>query len=168
LAAGVHDYDATLEGTRGCFYLAQRKFGRGVARVEEQPHRRGGGNEFADQLEPFSQQLESDDAYAGDVASRTIEARNEAEVHRIATGDEYDRNGRGRRLSRQRTRGGHGGYHRRLPASQIGSQRRQSIEATLGPPVFNGQVLSFGIAAFAEAETERGEQTRRLAGRPAA
>jgi hypothetical protein len=88
---------------------------------------------------------------AGDVAARSVEARNETVLNRVIAGPEDDRNGRGRGL---------GGESRRAPrcdndghstADQIGRQFLQPFcSRAVCEAVFDGHVPAFDKAGFAQ------------------
>ena len=76
-----------------------------IGRVDE--HRRIGHRGDAvsrSSSSRFGADLDVELGDAGDVAARPVEARDQAEPHRIAGGREHDRNGRGRGLGRERRR----------------------------------------------------------------
>jgi hypothetical protein len=54
-----------------------------------------------------------------------------------------------------------------LPADQIGCKRRKSVVATLGPAIFDRDVLALDIALLCQPFTECSNQGCRVLGRPA-
>src|SRR5262249_1712615 len=111
------------------------------------------GHQLTDELESLSQQPERQDANPGDVPSRPIGARNQLQAHGITSGDEYDRYGRGHRLGGKRSGAGHRNQHSDRTTEKVGSHLRQSIEATIGPTVFDRDRLAFDKALLAQAAT---------------
>jgi len=80
----------------------------------------------------------------------SIEAGNEAKIDRIGADREYDRNGCGCRLCRQRSgRGGRNDDCRQI-GHQFGGKCRQAVEATIGRAIFDRDVVAFDIAGFLE------------------
>ena len=91
-----------------------------------------------------------DEADTGDIATRPVEAGDEAILDRVAPNHKDDRHRLGCGLGRERRRGiaDDQGY---LPVQQIGDQRRQSIKLIVGPAVFDPVVLTLDKPAFLEA-----------------
>src|SRR5262245_24559287 len=82
---------------------ARRGFGVGDFRltdgtigIDEIVDHGGGGYQLAQQLQSFPRDLRGEEARAGDVAARPVEAGDEAERDRVAAGAEDDRDGGGR------------------------------------------------------------------------
>ena len=89
-----------------------------------------------------------------DVAARSVKAGDEANFYRVDTACEDNRICGGCRFRRERCRGAAtscSGDHRHLTANQIGGKRRQSINLTKRPSVFNHHVLTFNEADFFQA-----------------
>src|SRR5262249_26681870 len=83
------------------------------------------------------------------------EASDKAEPHRVAAGEEDDRDRRACQLGCQRhngasTRDDHGD----LPTNQFGCLHRNFIKLILGPSVFNRYVLALDIAGLLQALTK--------------
>ena len=90
----------------------------------------------------FAPSSAGEKAHAGDVAARPVEAGDEAAADRVAADREDDRNRCGCGLGRQRRSVPLRDDHGHLPANQFGRQRRQPIELTLRPAVFDRDVLA--------------------------
>ena len=92
--------------------------------------------------------------YAREVAARPIEACDESHRDRIGCHREHDRNGGGGRLSRACRHSSSRGDHRHLIVNQLGRKRRQSIDLTSRPTVFDRYVAAFHETAFAQTLAE--------------
>src|SRR5499425_1478882 len=100
-------------------------------------------------------QLSRDNINTRCVTAWSGEAGDETEPDRVFVDDKDNRDRRSCCLGRQRRSGtsGHRDY-RNSSASQIGRQRRQSIDLVLGPAVFNHYILTLGNVCRFEALTE--------------
>jgi hypothetical protein len=116
------------------------------------------------QLEPLSGQLSVKKRYACYVATRPVEADDEARLDRIDAEEEDDRNCRSRRLGSECRRRAVGDNHAYPPTNQIGRQIRQSIDLALRPAVFDGDVLAVEITHFVEALPESRQTARDVVG----
>jgi hypothetical protein len=109
------------------------------------------------QSQPLRPERIEQEARSRRVAARPVEARNEANLDRVGTRCENDRDGRGRGLSGDRRRGAAGRCdHGHLAADEIGCERWQSVASTLGPAVFDRDIPAFDIAGFVETLAECG------------
>src|SRR5262249_37667863 len=68
---------------------------------------------------------------------------------------EYDRNRRGRRLRRQRRRGGCRGQYGDLATNQIGGERRKSVIAAFRPAILDRHILALDIAGLLQTLMKR-------------
>jgi len=91
----------------------------------------------------------------GQVASGSVEARDEPGRDGVFADREDDRNCASRLLCGARPGVAGHKQHGHLAANQIGRERRKSIELTLGKAVFDGHVLAFDVTGFLEALQER-------------
>src|SRR5215475_12722028 len=100
-------------------------------------------------------QLTSDNINTRCVTAWSGEAGDETEPDRVFVDDKDNRDRRSCCLGRQR-RSGTSGHrdHRNSSASQIGRERRQSIDLILGPAVFNHYILTLDNVCRFEALTE--------------
>src|SRR6185369_2633859 len=95
------------------------------------------------------------EAHASHVASRTVHAVDQSELHRIGADGEYDRNGRGRGLGGQRRGGGAPGDNDGdALRNQIGCKCWQTVVPIVGPAIFDFDVPTFGEARGGEAFSE--------------
>jgi hypothetical protein len=150
---------------RACRCFSIRDFGltEGIVRIDEIVDHGGGGYQLAQQLQPFPRDRRSEEARAGDIAARPVEASDEAQFDRVAATIEKDGNGGGCRLGDQR-RTGIRYDHGDLTANQIGRQSRQSIELALGPAIFDRDVAAFDVVGILQTVAECGDEKRHPAG----
>src|SRR5262245_3776792 len=93
--------------------------------------------------------------HARDVAARSVQAGDQAELHRITPGREDDRDRRGCALCRDCSEHLTGrGNHCHLSTDQVRSQSRQPVVLLLCPAIFDRDVSAFDIAGFGEALAE--------------
>jgi hypothetical protein len=108
-------------------------------------------------LELLSRQIARQDHHAREVAAGAAEAGREAELHRVDTGVEDDRDGRGCRLGGKR-RGRAGRNNPGHPAvDQIGRQCRQSVILAVCKTIFDRHVLAFDVAGLLQALSDAGQ-----------
>ena len=84
---------------------------------------------------------------------------------RVFADAEDDRDRRGRRLGRQRRSVAEAGDHGDLPSNQIGCQLRQPIEVTLGPAIYDRDVVALDIARLLQALVKCAQAVRVRVGR---
>jgi hypothetical protein len=119
-----------------------------VVGIDQNREDLGRRHQLMQKPELLRRQRAGNQVHAGQVAARTAEAGDQAGLDRLDAGVEDNWN-RGRRsLRRQRRRAVAGDKHGDLPASQFRRQRWQAIVFTLGPTVFDRDVLAFDIAGF--------------------
>src|SRR5262249_1458313 len=102
--------------------------------------------------QPLCRQLALEKIDAGQVAARPGEACDKTEPDRVFVDveDDGDRGGCG--LSRHRRSGAAGrDDHGHLAAHRFGGERRQPIELSLGPAVFDRQILALNITDLLQA-----------------
>jgi PAS domain S-box-containing protein len=87
---------------------------------------------------------------SGEIAARSIETRNQAQLHRVTASGEHDRNRTGRRLGSERWWGANRDDHGNPAADKIDCQCRKAIVLVLRPAIFDRQILSLNIADFRE------------------
>src|SRR5262245_39305318 len=99
LNAGM--YDTELQPKRVCrrLQIPKLRLGRvAIGRVDERGNDGGGGHQLVCQLQSLRCQLNSQCGRTRDIATWSIHARNEANVHWIGGGSEHDGGRRDRRL----------------------------------------------------------------------
>src|SRR5262249_26511643 len=97
----------------------------------------------------------------GDVAARSAEALDKAELDRVQAEAEDDRNRRGCGFGRERRgRAARCGDDSHPAADEIGYQFRNSGKVVLCPAVFDRYVLTLDVAGFAQSFAKRCQQTR--------
>ena len=94
--AGVQDMDLQPERARCLLHVARLGLGSGIFLVHEQADDLGCGYQIVQQAQSLRHQLGVQLGYAGDVATRLIQAGYEAERDRITGGLEDDGNDSGR------------------------------------------------------------------------
>jgi hypothetical protein len=119
--AGLQDMRLQPEGMRRVPQACRFELAiRGVGRIDQQSNCGRGRQQFVQQVEPLSRQLSVQQRYARDVATRPVEAGDEARQDRVDAGLEDDRNSRGRRLGSECLRRAGGDNHSRLETNQVG------------------------------------------------
>src|SRR5262249_23455377 len=119
---------------------------------------------------PLCLQRAEEEGDAREVAAWLVKTLHQAKVNRIASRDEDDWNGRGRRHGRP----GRGdpttcrNDHRHLAANQICRQRWELIIVTQRPAKIDLHILPSEIAEFAQPALERNHVSGRIFWRPAA
>ena len=111
----------------------------------------------------FAASSTAEEAHAGDIAARPVEAGDEANSDRVGADREHDRNRRGGGFRGKRRSVARCDDHCHLAADQIGRQRWQPIVLILRPAVFDRDVLTFDIAGLLQALTECGHTKARAA-----
>ena len=109
------------------------------------------------QLQPLRRHLHIRLRHARDVATRSIQITDEAELDRVGAGFKDDRNGGGRGLGCNRRGGACCSNHRDLTGNQICHHRRQTVILTLRPAIFDRHIVALNIACFAQT-FEKGRQ----------
>ena len=101
VAAGLQNVQLQAEIMRRPVQLAGVRCGIRVGRIDERRDNRCAGHSFMQQLQPFCHDGRGEKACACDIAAWPIEARDQAQCHRVATDGEDDWNGCSRGLCRQ-------------------------------------------------------------------
>src|SRR5262245_18963843 len=146
-----------LQAERTCRLPGASRHGVGVrvVRIHEHAGASDVGDELMDQPERFLRQVANEKVYAGNIAVRSVEARDQAELNRI------DPEGKNNRYSRRRCLRGEGWSGRTCrkdgghPAvNQIDRYRGQSIILAVRPAVLDGEIFAFDETGFFEAASE--------------
>jgi hypothetical protein len=115
--------------------------------------------QFAQQLQPLGPERSSNHRDAGEVATRPIEALNEAKRNRVTSCRKYDRQ-----------RGGYdfycaacdiGGANKddsHFAFNELGCQQRQTIKSSVRPAEFDQKVSAFDKTAFVQSLSESRHQ----------
>src|SRR5262249_19694378 len=147
----IEEFDLLPDTAGGGLNVIQPDCGSGIARVHEHSGRRRMGQQLTHQLQPLRLHLDLKRANPGDVAARTMQARDETAPNRVGASRENDWYGRGRRLGRDgrylAADCNNDGY---LPMHEIGGEPRQAIVLTLSPTIVEGDVLTIDKACFIE------------------
>jgi hypothetical protein len=143
-------------------------FGIGVVRIDQHRDDLGRRHQLVQKPDLLGLQRAGNQVKPCQIAARAAEAGDQAPLDRVDTGTKHDRNRRGRRLGRQRGQAVTGDDHGDWPANQIRRQGRQAIVLTVCPTVFDGDVLTYDIAAFGQRLAEAGQHWPALRERRAA
>jgi len=146
--AGAHDMDLQPERTRRLLHVSRLGLGSGIFRVHEQTDDLGCGYQIVQQAESLRYQLGVQLGYAGDVATRPVQAGYEAERDRVTGRLEHDRNDSGGCFCCESRGCASRGDHVHFLAHQICRQSRKSIIVTLRPAVFERDIPVFDVAGF--------------------
>ncbi len=158
LVAAVQNQDRLSDRPGGCFNLAELLRRRLVLRTDEKGNQTGLREDFAQQFQALRNYLGPEDVPSRRVASRPVEACDETQLHRVTAGGEHDRNGCGR-LLRRPCRGRPGrDQQRRRKRDQLGRERRQTIEASLGESVLDRNIPADDEARLFQSVQKPGPQ----------
>ena len=118
-----------------------------------------------EQLDAFGSKLAIDESYAGDVATRPVEAGDQPMLDRVAAVCEHDRNARRRRLGGDRRDHAAGGKdHIDRKIGEVGRKGRQSLVLKIRPAIFDQEILLLDITGLVQASADGG--CRRLYNQP--
>src|SRR5262249_18346004 len=157
---GAREGEILHHAARGVLHLAYARRRTGEIRIDQHGNAGGSRQRLAQQRKPLQVEREGEHGHAAQIASRTMEAGDQAEAKRIATEQESAGGGWGYRL---------GGHHRRLTAGrddrdlaldELGGERRQLIVAAARPTIHDGEVAAFDKSRLLEALSERTEVRR--------
>ena len=126
--------------------------------VHEHPHDGRLWDQLAKQPELLRPLRTQQAGHAGNVATGSVETGDEAQPHGVFSQVDHEGNFRGCRLGRQRRRLSAGRDNdSNLPAYQLLGQRLHAAVLAASPAVFDGDVLPFDVARFAQAPTDCGQ-----------
>ena len=135
--------------------ILQLGLGIGVGRIDQSAEIAGGRDELRQQPQPLGLERGGEEADAGDVAARPIEARHQAEPQRVAAVGKHHRDGGARRL------GGERGLHaagsdenRHVAADQLRDQSRQTIISALAEAVLDDDVATLDETGLSQPPAE--------------
>ena len=118
----------------------------GIARVDERGDDVGPRYHLVQLLYLLLHKFRAQVGHAGGVAARPGKAGDQPLDYGVGRGRKHDRDRRRRGLCRERRWSAGRGYHRDLPAHQLGRERRQPIVVTLRPAIFDRHVAAFDEA----------------------
>jgi hypothetical protein len=130
-----------------------------IGRVEEDGNQGRGRHQLAQQLQSFRQQLRIQADHARKISSRTVEAGDKADPHRVVAAREDDRDRRGRGLGRH-GRGAIRRDHRHLATDQVGCHGRQPIVHAIRPAILDCDIAALDMTGFVQALPERAHAIR--------
>src|SRR5262249_12143753 len=153
--AGVENLDLQAhDASSGC-YLSQCPFRLGRARrINQYRDTLSLGQQLAQEFQPLCCQLGREESNAGGVAARPSEVRNEANSHRVLTGQKHDGDRRRCRPGCEYRRYASRSDYGNLTMNKISRQHWQSIKLILGPAVFYRHVLAHDVASLLQALAE--------------
>ena len=125
-------------------------------------------NEARSSLQPLRTRLQREVCHPGEVAIRSAQAGDEAEVNGINTDIENDWDRGGRCLCDPRGRAAHGCDDAHRPFDQIARECRQSIALVICPAILDNDIVAFDIAPFIQPSSEPTQFLRVSTGRCAA
>ena len=165
IGARIERMNLQTECVRCRLHIPPQRLGVRIGRIDQQRNDRRDGYQIMQQLQSFRPQLQVEPCHAREIATRLVEALDEAEIDGVAAGREYNGNRRRCFFGRQRRRSARGDDNCNLASRQIGRQRRQPVLSALCPAVFDGDVPPLDIAGFGEPLQERSHPvvTRRSA-----
>jgi hypothetical protein len=109
------------------------------------------------QPQPLGSEFGVEPAHPGDVAARPIDAGDKAAFHRVVAAREDNRDYTGRLHGDERRIVASGcGDHGDLTSNEISRERRQPIQSSLRPAIFDRDVLTLDVTGFVQATAERG------------
>src|SRR5262245_35019141 len=120
------------------------------------------------QLQPLRPHLQSQRGRAREVTVGPTQARDQSEVDWITCHKENDWNCLGRDLCRQNRRGRWRNSDRHLAMNKISGQCRQLVVPTLGPAIFDRDILAFDKSGRFQAQAECAQPVCIQVGRVAA
>src|SRR5215831_4669505 len=100
--------------------------------------------------------LSNDKRDTGDVAARPVETGDEAELDRVGSRGEDNRNSTSRGLGSQTGRSAGRGNDRDSSTNEVGRLRRQSLVPAFRPAILDRQVLAVYVAGFPQSLAKRG------------
>ena len=134
------------------YRLCYRRFG-----VNQNSDLYGPWHQCTQQFQPLRCDLSTQVIDPCDVATGPGEARDETKPDRVFADGKDDWDRRGCRLGRECGRVSRRGDHRDLSTNQIACQRRQSIQLSLGPTIFDRDVLPLDVSGLVQASAKRAQ-----------
>src|SRR5262245_48973522 len=154
-----------LTTTSGCLNVALRRLIGRIGRIDKEGYATGCRHDLAQQLHALGHQFVGKEVDAGGIAARAVETCYQAELDRVTSYAEHDRDRRGRGLSRESSRRGTWrGNHTHLPTNEISHQLWQTIILTVGPAEFGDHVPALDKTAISKPLPERCNHLRAFAG----
>src|SRR6516164_70929 len=154
-----------LTATSGCLNVALRRLIGRIGRIDKEGYATGCRHDLAQQLHALGHQFVGKEVDAGGIAARAVETCYQAELDRVTSYAEHDRDRRGRGLSRESSsRGAWRGNHTHLPTNEISHQLWQTIILTVGPAKFGDHVPALHKTAISKPLPERCNHLRAFAG----
>jgi hypothetical protein len=121
----------------------------GIRRIDEHANANGFGHQLVQEREPLGLHLLGEKIEAGRVPARLGEACHKAELDRVLTNGEGDRDRCGCRSRRDRGYIARRGDHGDAPTGKVGHHRRKAVELAVQDMIFDGHVPPLAVAGFA-------------------
>src|SRR5262249_20287337 len=154
--AGPHDKNLHAEALCRLLNVLRLILCIWICRVDQDCDWRGARNHFMQQPEPLGTQPGGEHTYASGVATRPIEAGDEAYSDRAAPGREVNWNGRSCRFGGTRRDGAAcSSQHGYAPFNQFRHQRGQSINLIKSVAIFDRDVSALDKTGFTKTAPER-------------
>src|SRR5262245_13454647 len=96
---GFEDFDLLPNGRGSSLYVRDKGRGAGIVGIDQHANAHGSRLQLMQQSKLLCGELSNDKRDTGDIAARSVEAGDEAELNRVAAACEDDRDRRSRRLS---------------------------------------------------------------------
>ena len=129
---------------------------RDIGRIDQHSNANGLRHQLVQKRQPLCLQLTREKIDPRQVSARPGEAGDKTELDRVFADAEDDRDRRGRRFGRKRSKvAGWRGDNGHATAHEISHERRKAIELALQPVVLHRYVLALDVAGFVEALAER-------------
>src|SRR6266567_7556732 len=138
-------------------------FGIWISRVHEKRDLARGGHQLMQQPKPLSLQIGGEEAHARNVAARSIETGDQAELDRITAIRKNDRNSMRCSFGCERGLNSAGCHeHGHPPPDQFCGQCRQTVIVTVCKPSFEQYILTVNVARFVQTLQEGDPRRRKL------
>src|SRR6516165_10511043 len=125
--AGIEELNLQSDGTRSFRYVPQRGLGRrSIRRIDQHDNTKGLGHQVVQEPQPLGGGLLSEKINTGGIGARPSETGDEAELDRVFTDAEHDRDRCGCGFGSQSSNvTGGGGDSRHAAADEVGHERWQ-------------------------------------------
>ena len=164
IVAGIGDDQLLLHLGCRAAHIAAIENGVLAGGVDQHAESNRVAHHLAHQLQAFGGERVGQHGHAGHVAAGPAQARDIAELDRIAAEKEHDRDARGRSLGGGCGRRRNGDDHIDVPCDQIGSHGRQLVVTAFRPVIIDPDVAAVDKAGLAEPVLKSGHEFRPFLG----
>src|SRR5215203_3150388 len=148
------------EGVGSRLHVSRGGLGkRRIGWIDEQRHDGRCRHQLVQKSQPLRRKFAAQRGYARYIAAWPVKAGDEPKCNRISASEDDDRDCRGGPLCRQRR--GRRAWRRNYThpaANQISGQNRQALVLSLGPPVFDRDVLALDKSGLVQTLTKNAEK----------